>query len=47
MDKLFFASLKSLKKGVGYGVGAGSGFIIQRYGSGDPNPHQHVTDPQH
>jgi hypothetical protein len=40
-NKLFFASLKSLKKGVG------SGFISQRYGSADPDPHQHVTDPQH
>jgi hypothetical protein len=29
----FFASLKSLKKGVGSGVGSGSGFISQRYGS--------------
>ncbi len=39
--KFFFASLKSLKKGVG------SGSISQRYGSGDPDPHQTVTDPQH
>jgi hypothetical protein len=40
-------SLKSPKKGVGSGVG--SGFIRQRYGSGDldPDPHQNVTDPQH
>jgi hypothetical protein len=38
--KNLFASLKSLKKGVG------SGFISQKYGSGDPDPHQHVTDPQ-
>ncbi len=29
-----------LKKGVG------SGSISQRYGSGDPDPHQNVTDPQ-
>jgi hypothetical protein len=41
--KNFFASLKSMKKGVG------SGSISQRYGSGDPDPdaHQNVTDPQH
>ncbi len=41
----FFASLKSLKKGVGTGVvsGAGSGSvsISQRYGSADPDPDQH------
>ncbi len=43
----FFAYLKSLKKGVGSGVGSGSGSIIQRYGSGDPDPHQNATDPQH
>ncbi len=44
-----------MKKGVGSGVGsvsgAGSGSIIQRYGSGDPDldsdPHKNVTDPQH
>jgi hypothetical protein len=41
----FFASLKSIKKGVGSGVGTGS--ISQRYGSGDPDAHQNVTDPQH
>ncbi len=41
----FFASIKSLKKGVGSGVGSGS--ISQRYGSADPDPHQNVTDPQH
>jgi hypothetical protein len=37
-----FASLKSMKKGVG------SGSISQRYGSGDldPDPHQYATDPQ-
>jgi hypothetical protein len=32
--------LWSLMKGVGSGGGSGSGFISQRYGSGD-------TDPQH
>jgi hypothetical protein len=41
----FFAALKSMKKGVGFGS------ISQRYGSGDPDvdpdPHQNVTDPQH
>ena len=40
-----------MKKGVGSGVGsvAGSESIIQRYGSGDPDPdpHQIVMDPQH
>jgi hypothetical protein len=37
----FFASLKSMKKGVR--------FISQRYGDPDPDPdpHQNVTDPQH
>jgi hypothetical protein len=42
---IFFASLKSLKKGVG--SGAGSRSISQRYWSKDPDPHQNVTDPQH
>jgi hypothetical protein len=37
----FFASLKLMKKGVR------SGSISQRYGSGDPDPHQDVNDPQH
>ncbi len=36
----FLTFLKSLKKGVG------SGSISERYGSGDPDPHQNVTDPQ-
>ncbi len=42
----FLASLKSVKKLVGSGVGSGSN--SQRYGSGDPDPdlHQNVTDPQ-
>jgi hypothetical protein len=42
-----FASLRSLKKGVGSGLGSGS--IIQRCRSAnlDPDPHQNVTDPQH
>ncbi len=39
----FFESSKSLKKGVGSGVGSGS--ISQRFA--DPDPHQNVTDPQH
>jgi hypothetical protein len=44
-ENFFFASLKSMKKG----VGSGSESIGQRYGSGDPepDPHQNVTDPQH
>jgi hypothetical protein len=39
----FFASLESLKKGVG------SGSVSQRYVSADPDPHQNVqcTDPEH
>jgi hypothetical protein len=37
----FFGSLKSLKKGVGSRGGSGS--ICQRYGCGDPDPHQNVT----
>jgi hypothetical protein len=36
---IFFASLKSLKKEVGS--------ISQSHGTGDPDPHQNVTDPQH
>ncbi len=42
--KIFFASLKSMKKGVGSIVGSGS--ISQMYESGDPYPHQNVMDPQ-
>jgi hypothetical protein len=38
-EEFFLASLKSIKKGVGSGVGSGS--ISQRYGSGDPG-----LDPQ-
>jgi hypothetical protein len=38
-EKQCFASLKSLKKGVG------SGSFSQRYGSADPDQHQNVTDP--
>jgi hypothetical protein len=45
MKIFFFASLKSLKKGVGSGVRSGS--ISQRYGPADPDSHQNVTDPQH
>jgi hypothetical protein len=40
----FFASLKSLKKGVRSGVGSGS--ISQKYRSADPDMHQNVMDPQ-
>ena len=38
-----------MKKGIGSGVGsgAGSGSIRQRYGCGDPDPHQNVMDPKH
>jgi hypothetical protein len=36
-----------MKKGVGSRVGSGYGSIFQRYGTGDPDPHQKVTDPQH
>ncbi len=39
-----------MKNGVGSGLGSeyGTGSISQRYGSGDPDPHQiNVTDPQH
>jgi hypothetical protein len=43
----FFASLQSLKKEVGSGVGSGSESIRQRYRSVDPDPHQNVTGPQH
>jgi hypothetical protein len=39
-----FASLKPLKKVVGSRVGSGS--IIQRYASVEPDPHQNITDPQ-
>jgi hypothetical protein len=39
-EKKFVSSLKSLKKGVGSGIG-------QRYGYPDPDPYQNVTDPQH
>jgi hypothetical protein len=49
-NNILLASLKSLKKGVGSGVGSGS--ISQRYESVNPRiripiPHQNVTDPQH
>jgi len=42
-----FLLLNPLKKVVGSGVESGSWSISQRYGSGDPDPHQNVTDPQH
>ncbi len=32
---------------MGSGVGSGAGFISQKYGSADPDPHQNVTDVQH
>jgi hypothetical protein len=37
LKKHFFTSLKSIKEGVG--SGAGSGFISQKYKTGDPDPH--------
>jgi hypothetical protein len=40
MKKKICSSLKSLKKGVGSGIG-------QNDGSADPDPYQNVTDPQH
>jgi hypothetical protein len=45
--KNIFSPLKSLKKGIGSGVGSGS--ISQRYGSADPDPYpqQNVMNPQH
>jgi hypothetical protein len=43
--KIFGASLKSIKKLVGSAPEPGS--ISLRYGSGDPDPHVTVTDPQH
>jgi hypothetical protein len=47
IEKNLFASLKSLKKVVGFGVRSGSGFVSQSYGSADPDLHQNATDPQH
>ncbi len=43
----FMASLKSQKKEFVSGVGSGSIYGSQRYGSADPDPHQKVTDPQY
>jgi hypothetical protein len=42
--KYFFASLKSMKNDVEFGVGSGS--ICQRYGSSDPDlvPHHNVPN---
>jgi hypothetical protein len=28
-------------------TGSGAGCVCQRYGSEDPDPYQHVTDPEH
>jgi hypothetical protein len=36
---IFFASIKSLKKGLG------SGSVSQKYKTADPDPHQNVKDP--
>ncbi len=46
-EKIFFCILKINEERIGSGVGSGSGSIIQKYGSADPDPHQNVTDPQH
>ncbi len=40
----FFASLKSLKKGVVSGIVSGSRSVSQRYGSPDPDQHQNVRE---
>jgi hypothetical protein len=42
MGKFFFASLKSLKKGIGPGVGSNPDPIVR-----GTDPHQNVTDPEH
>jgi hypothetical protein len=34
-----------MKNRVGFGVGSGFGSISQRYGCGDPDPHQNAMDP--
>jgi hypothetical protein len=39
--EFFFAYIISIKKG----VGSGPVSISPRYESGDPDPHQNVTDP--
>jgi hypothetical protein len=45
----FFSSLKSMKKGVGFGFGSISGSYSKRCGAADldPDPHQNVTLLQH
>jgi hypothetical protein len=49
MKNNLFCILKVTEDGIrsGVGSGTGSGSINQRYRSVDPDPHQHVTDPQH
>jgi hypothetical protein len=36
-----------MRKIAGSGAGSESGYVSQRYGSVDPDPHHNVTDPQH
>ncbi len=36
-----------MTKIAGSGSESGSGSIIQRHGSADPDPHQNVMDPEH
>ncbi len=40
-ENFFFIRLE------GSGSAFGSGSIIQRHGSADPDPHQNVMDPEH
>ncbi len=46
-EKKIFCILKFSEERSRSRVGSGSGSISQRYGSGDPDPHQNATDPQH
>jgi hypothetical protein len=45
--KYFFASLKFTEERSRIRSWFGFGSISQKYGSADPDPHQHVTDRQH
>ncbi len=47
ISKFCFAFLKVTDEIAGFGAGSGS--VIQRYGSADPDlwPYLNVTDPQH
>jgi hypothetical protein len=46
---IFFCILKINEERSRTGVrsGSGAGFFSKSYGSGDPDPQQNVTDPQH